>query len=130
MPVGVVEGHDGGDGAHVLHGMHVGRQPVHDVEHGFRERVLAAQVVGQLVELGLARQPTVPQQVHDFLEGRVLRQIFDHVAAIGQRRSHDRAQFRGKRDDPFKTFLHFHCVPLPSLWVADPCGMRTNVSVA
>ena len=89
VPVGVVEGHDGGDGAHVLHGVNVGRQAVHDVEHGFREGVLAADIVDQLVEFGLAWQLSVPQQVHHLFKGRVLCQIFNHVAAIGQGRSND-----------------------------------------
>ena len=36
----------------------------------------------QIAELGAARQPAVPQQVADLLEGREPRQVVDVVAAI------------------------------------------------
>ena len=55
----------------------------------------------QVAELGPGRQPPVPEQVADLLEGGVARQIVDVVPAIGQHAALpvEITDSRGGRDD-------------------------------
>ena len=49
---------------------------------GFGQRPRGGQLRLQVAELGARRQPAMPEEVADFLEGRVLRQLVDVVAAV------------------------------------------------
>ena len=55
----------------------------------------------QFIQLGLLRQPPVPQQIDDFLERRVLGQRLDSEALIAEqpRVAVDKTQPRFRRDD-------------------------------
>src|SRR5271157_5993145 len=71
--------------------MDFGREAVEPAEAALRQRHLFVQAGLEIRELLLGRKPPIPEQVDDLLEGRVRGQVFDRVAAVGECRTHDRA---------------------------------------
>src|SRR5439155_24658952 len=75
-----------------------------------------AERLGVRLQLLLARKPAVPQEEDDFLEGRVLDQVIDVVAAIDEAAflAVDETDVRRRYDDVFETAPDSGAHGLPS----------------
>ena len=95
----------GAERVHRLARWQLPKQPDHAVGQGASRGKLRLQVA----QLRAVRQPPVPQQVTDFLERRVRRQIVDVVPAIGQDPAVavDETDARRGRDDVFEAGFGF-----------------------
>ena len=81
----LVEGRQRRDGrGEHRHRVRVAREPVEERLEVLVQQRVAADLVGEFVELGLAGQLAVDQQVADLQERRVLRELVDRVAAVAQ----------------------------------------------
>ena len=99
---------------------HCGAQHVHrrgvghgcqKVLNGLRNGPVLDQVLLQIVQFGLVRQPAVPEQEDDFLKGGVVGQRMDVVAVIGKNAgfSIDVTNVGLSGDDAFKTCARCDC---------------------
>ena len=61
-----------------------GRQRAHQPKHWFRQRAGGGKLRLQVAEFGARRQPAMPEEITDFLERRVPREVVNVVAAVGQ----------------------------------------------
>jgi len=87
---------------HRLRVFRAGLEEVHQLfgQGGFRRELFL-----EPLQLGGRRQLTVPEQIHDFLEGRLADQLAYVIAAVHQLSllTVDKANFRAQRDNVFKS---------------------------
>ena len=81
--VGIVVAERRGQRPQQVHAV-AGGQRAHQALHAFGQRPRGDQLRLQVAELGARRQAAMPQQVADFFERRVPRQVVDVVTAVRQ----------------------------------------------
>ena len=126
------------DGAQHVHGQGVlGRLP-QQADDGGVQLALARQVELQLLQLGAIGQPPKPQQVADFFEGRVVGQLVDVDAAIGEHALiaidvADAGICGGNAFQPLGAVHHRGhenlSRPRPQSEIRDGCTLRENVAL-
>ena len=74
------------------------------LKHGVGHSALGAELLGQLIELLLIGKLALPQEVGNLLEGSILREVLDVVAAVEQLAflAVDVGEFGIERDDAFE----------------------------
>jgi len=81
----VIEGRERADDtAHDRHGVRIAAETAIELHQLLMQHGVARNRVGEAVELVLARQFAVEQQVRDFHEARILGQLADWIAAVQQ----------------------------------------------
>ena len=119
--VGVVEAERRNRRAQHFHGRGRGRKAAQQVDDPLVERPRQSQLGGKFAQRELVGKDAVPEQIGGFLEGRVLRQLVDIDAPIGQhaRLSIDPANSGVRRNNSFQTLTsdssghHPFDLPLP-----------------
>ncbi len=81
----VIEGRQRADhAAHDRHGVRIAAETLVELAQLVMQHGVPRDRVGEIVELGLLRQFAVEQQVGDFHERRIFRQLADRIAAVQQ----------------------------------------------
>ncbi len=85
------------------------RQLTQQPDHAVGQRTRRGELRLQLAQLRAVRQAAMPQQVADFFEGRLRRQVVDVVSAVGENAALavDEADARAGGDDVFEAGLGF-----------------------